>query len=63
MYDIKQRAVRKNGFEMPLHPTQMFTFVVYALDILSFYLIDLISLSHNLPLVAGLAIAYLIFAG
>ena len=62
MYEIKQKAVRKNGFDMPLHPTQIFTYVLYALDILSFYLIDLVSLRHNMPLVAGLAVAYLIFA-
>ena len=59
---IMQKMVRTHGFQCPLHPTQLFTFVLYGMDILSFYLINMVSLSHITPALVIMSIVYAILA-
>ena len=62
MVEIVKRKVRHNGLNMPLHPSQVFTWVLFAGDILSFYFIDLVSLQHISPLVISLGIIYFVLS-
>jgi hypothetical protein len=62
MVDIVKRKVRHNGFDCPLHPSQVFAYLLFASDILSFYLVDLVSLHHISPLVIILGLIYFILA-
>lgn len=62
MVEIEKRRVRKNGFECPLHPTQMFTYVLFFGDIISYYSIDIVCLSHNWILAFCLGAIYLMLA-
>jgi len=62
MVTIHKRKVRSNGFGCPLHPSQVFTYLLFTLDFLSFYLIDIVSLSHNTILISLLGSVYLILS-
>lgn len=62
MVDIENRKVRHNGFDLPLHPSQIFTYFLFLSDILTFFFIDLVSLSDNIVLAVCLGVAYLILA-
>ena len=62
MVEIQKRKVRKNGYACPYHPTQIFTFVLFFSDILSYFFIDLVSLAHNQVLVIVLGAIYIILA-
>lgn len=44
MVEIEQRKVRKNGFDCPWHPTQIFTYFLFLGDIASYYGIDMVCL-------------------
>lgn len=59
---IVERKVRSNGFQKPLHPTQVFTYFMYMSDILTFYLVDVVSLKHQPALVSLLGCFYFILA-
>jgi len=63
MVQIQQRQVRKHGFNWPWHPTQVFTYVLFAGDILSYYGIDMVCLwvydSKGLLIVLGTSYAIL----
>ena len=44
MVEIEERKVRTNGFACPWHPTQVFTYLLFLSDILSYYGIDMVCL-------------------
>ena len=62
MVDIVDKKVREHGFQLPWHPSQVFTWILFAGDVLTFYFVDIVSLHHNLPLVLLLSIIYFILA-
>ena len=62
MVEIQKRRVRKNGFECPLHPTQLFTYVLFFGNMFSYYSINIVCLSHNLILAIILGTIYMILA-
>lgn len=62
MVEIVKRKVRHNGFDCPLHPSQVFSYLLFISDIVSFYMVDLVSLHHLSPLVITLGVIYLILA-
>lgn len=62
MVQIIKKQVRKNGFGCPVHPTQIFTYILYIGDLISYYMINMVSLSHNQALVIILGTIYLILA-
>ena len=45
MVEIQQRPIRKSGFDCPWHPTQIFTYILFVLDVVSYYSIDMVCLS------------------
>jgi hypothetical protein len=55
---IRKHGVRENGFQCPPHPLQAMTIVVFLLDFFSYYLINMVSLSQNVPLVAVCSIIF-----
>ena len=60
---IYKKKTRKNGFECPLHPIQLLTFIIFFSDLITYYLIDIICLSYNnLGLTIFLSIIYGIFS-
>ena len=44
MVEIEQRKVRGNGFSCTWHVTQVFTYVLFLSDIVSYYGIDMVCL-------------------
>jgi hypothetical protein len=64
MVEIEQRRVRKNGFDCPWHPTQVFTYVLFLGDIVSFYGIDMVCLwaYESKALLIALSTAYAILS-
>ena len=62
MVEIQKRKVRKNGYDCPYHPTQIFTFILFFSDIFSYFFIDLVSLANNDVLVIILGTIYIILA-
>ena len=62
MVNIIKRKVRSNGFECPLHPTQAFTYFLFVSDMISYFAIDMVSLSYNTPLTICLSLIYIILA-
>lgn len=51
--------MRQTGFDLPLHPLQILSYVVFAYDFLTYYLVNMTSLSSSLLLVSLLGVAYL----
>ena len=49
---------RKNGFELPFHPTQMLTFIIYISDIGTFFFIDIPSILHLQSMAIILSIVF-----
>ena len=62
MVEIVKRKVRTNGLQCPLHPTQVLTYFIFGGDIVTYYLINLVSLGHNMPLIIALGTIYGILA-
>ena len=62
MVEIEKRAVRKNGFNCPIHPTQLLTYFIYFGDLFTFYSIDMVSLSHHTALIIILSTVYFLLA-
>lgn len=62
MVHIEKRKVRRNGFSCPLHPTQLLTYLIYFMDLLTFYTIDMVSLSHKPAISIILSTVYILLA-
>lgn len=62
MVHIEQRRVRKHGFECPWDIVQILTYILYFGDIVSFYAIDIVCLSHNPLLASALGAVYAVLA-
>lgn len=62
MVEIEKRKVRTNGFACPLHPTQVFSYVLYGSNFISYFMINMASLGHNQPLAISLSTVYLILS-
>jgi hypothetical protein len=57
---VQKRDIRKHGFKWPLHPQQLLSWFVFFFNFGSYYIIDVISLAHNVGLAISLSILYLI---
>ena len=55
----RKPGVRETGFDLPLHPLQIVSYVVFGYDFLTYYLVNMTSLSANLLLVSALGVVYL----
>jgi len=62
MVEIQKRPVRTNGFGCPLHPSQIFTYLLFFGDLCTYYGIDMVSYSHNKVLSVILSTIYAILA-
>ena len=58
MVNIEKRKVRTNGFQWPLHPTQLLTYFIFFGDLFTFYGINMVSLSYNTWLTILLSTVY-----
>ena len=58
----KRNGVRLNGFNFPPHPQQLLTYLIFLLDLISFYLINMTSLSFSVPLVVICSIVYFVLS-
>ena len=55
-----ERWVRKSGFDLPLNPLQVISWFVFAFDVITFFVVDMISLAYNPGLVAVLSILFIV---
>ena len=60
---IEKRKVRTNGFDFPLNPLQIISWLVYGYDILVFYFLDLRLIDDMLFFIILTGICYAILAG
>lgn len=60
---LERRAgVRENGFNWPPDPLQILTYIIFVLDIVAYYLINMTSLSYSVPLVVICSIVYFVLS-
>lgn len=58
----KRDGVRLHGFNFPPNPLQLFTYLIFFLDLVSYYLINMTSLSFSVPLVVICSIIYFVLS-
>jgi len=44
---VRKQGVRVNGFQAPLNPYQISSWIVCAYEVITFYAVDIVSLSHS----------------
>ena len=56
----KRSKVRTHGFKYPLHPYQVGSWVFYLINIVSYFLIIVVSLNHRKEVIILLSIMFII---
>ena len=59
---MKRDGVRRHGFSFPPNTLQILTYLIFFLDLVSYYLINMTSLSFSVPLVVICSIVYFIIS-
>ena len=57
---VYHEGSRQNGFGKPLHPLQLFSWIIFGLNFLCFYLLNMVSISSLRPAQFVLGVLYLV---
>lgn len=56
--EVIDKMVKKNGFARPFHIQQIITWLIFAFDTYAYYFMNIVTLSHIVPLAAVLGVVY-----
>ena len=59
---MRKSSIRTHGYQCPPHPLQVLTIIIYIVDFVTYYLIDMISLSSNLALVVVCSLIFFVIS-
>jgi hypothetical protein len=59
---VHKSGIRRHGYQFPPHPLQVLTIIIFIVDFLTYYLIDMISLSSNLALVVVCSLIFFVIS-